>query len=70
MCGCVRSNYLLGWFGLDFISITVSVFDVISLPKYGGSAGGLGKLKVFRVIRVLRLIKLVRLFRASRVLKR
>ena len=60
-------HYLFGWFPLDFLSILVSIFDIV--PLLGGS-DNVRDLRVLRVMRVLRLIKLARLLRASRLFRR
>ena len=63
----IRRHYLRTWFGLDFFSVAVSLFDIISLAA---GSEELDKLAVLRVVRVLRLVKLLRLLRGMRLLKR
>ena len=66
----IISNYLTGWFALDFFSICLMAIDFVTILSGKENADSLGALRVLRVLRALRLIKLVRLVRASRMFKR
>jgi hypothetical protein len=59
--------YLRGWFFIDFVSIAVSLLDVVSAAR---QESDFNRIKLIRVVRGLRLIKLVRLLRTSRLVKR
>ena len=65
----VCCNYLKGWFIIDVLSVTPSLFDIIPLVQ-DGEGSDMSNFKVMRNIRTLRLIKLLRIVRGSRVLKR
>lgn len=63
--------YLKGWFGLDFVSVGVSSFDIVGLVSDDhGQRDLASRIKVLRFLRALRMIKLVRLARASRIIAR
>ena len=74
----IRRNYLRGWFGLDLVSLLVSIFDIGAYlgwygndaPSSDAAASGGQPLAALKMLRALRLIKLIRLVRASRMYRR
>ena len=68
----IAKNYISHWFFIDFFSVGVSAFDVISISSGDNAAAKetASRFKLLRVLRALRLIKLLRLARASRIFKR
>jgi len=59
----IARRYLMGWFGLDFL--TILPYDSVKYFVTGG-----GDLMFLRLIRLARLLKLLRLLRASRIFER
>jgi hypothetical protein len=65
----IAATYLRGWFTLDIISLSSSVFDIVPLAIGDTSSGNKSPYASFRVVRILRLAKLIRLLQASRRIK-
>ena len=63
----ITSNYLLGWFSIDLVSIIP--VDLIVLAINTDNSGN-SAVDALKLVRLLRLLKLLRLLRASRMIAR
>ena len=65
----IALHYMKTWFLIDFVSVSVSALDYISMFA-SQDVDGISNFRMLRMLRALRLIKLIKLFTASKILKR